>query len=102
MLDTENTIATLKLSASFLQHYSLSTDYSERMLAHVQCQKVSKYCCLFVFLKRRVKLIIHMVKGEQITDSTVVCLLSIHLFKMQETNEAELSFSVLIVYFVLC
>lgn len=43
-----------------------------------------------------------MVKGELITDSTVTCLLSIHLFKLQETNEAELSFSVLIVNVVLC
>lgn len=58
---------------------------------------------LFIcFPVRREKLIIHMVKGELITDSTVTCLLSIHLFKLQETNEAELSFSVLIVNVVLC
>lgn len=43
-----------------------------------------------------------MVKGELVTDLTVACLLSIHLFKLQETNEAELPSSMLIVYADLC
>lgn len=43
-----------------------------------------------------------MVKGELVTDLTVACLLSIHLLKLQEANEAELPSPMLIVFADLC